>query len=168
MMKQSARRTFPWYTWAMVLVAVAVLVRVALGVWTTFSPTQPSDTVPVAAVVPGDATQTNEGGQVTIKATWQGPSAGPVFDVVMDTHAVDLDGYDLTQLAVLRIDGGRKVQPAGWDAPKGGHHREGTLTFPTTAADGSPLIAPGTRTVELVIRGVAGVSERVFRWTPST
>ena len=37
-----------------------------------------------------------------------------------------------------------------------------------TAADGSALIAPDTRTIELVIRDIAGVPERVFRWTPST
>jgi hypothetical protein len=167
MIQQSARRVWPWYIWAIALVAVAVLVRVAWGVWNTVAPVKPADTVP-AATTSGTATQTNEGGQVTIKATWQGPSAGPTFAVVMDTHAVDLDGYDLTHLAALRIDGGREVLPAGWDAPKGGHHREGTLTFPATAADGRALIAPGTRTVELVIRDVAGVPERIFRWTPST
>jgi hypothetical protein len=166
MIKPFAYRRLPWYTWAMLLVIVAVLVRVALGVWNTFTPSQPANPAPAAAPSSA-ATQTNEGGQVTVKATWQGPSAGPVFTVVMDTHAVDLDGYDLKQLAALRIDGGREVQPAGWDAPKGGHHREGTLAFPATA-NGRPLIAPGTRTVELVIRGVAGVPERVFRWTPST
>ena len=167
MLHQSERRVWPWYTWAIALVTLAVLVRVALGVWNTFAPAKLPDAAPPAAVS-GGAAQTSEGGQVTIKATWQGPSAGPVFAVVMDTHAVDLDGYDLTQRAVLRIDGGREVQPASWDAPKGGHHRSGTLTFPATAADGRPLIAPGARTVELVIRDVASVPERVFRWTPST
>jgi hypothetical protein len=167
MIGRTEYRISPWLARGIALVALAVIVRVALGFWNTLSPAQPADSAPAAAVS-DTLTQTNEGGQVTIKATWQGLSAGPVFDVVMDTHAVDLDGYDLTQLAVLRIDGGREVQPAGWDAPKGGHHREGTLTFPTTAADGSPLIAPGTRTIELVIRDVAGVSERVFRWTLPT
>jgi hypothetical protein len=111
------------------------------------------------------ATQTNDGGQVTIKVTWSGANADPTFDVVMDTHAVELDGYDLTQLAVLRVDG-REVQPASWDAPTGGHHRQGTLRFSVTAADGTPLIGAETRAVELIIRDVAGVSERVFRWTP--
>jgi hypothetical protein len=82
----------------------------------------------------------------------------------MDTHAVDLDGYDLKQLAALRIDGGREVEPVGWDAPKGGHHREGTLTFPATA-DGRPLVESDARTIELIIRDVAGVPERSFRWT---
>jgi hypothetical protein len=100
---------------------------------------------------------------VTIKVTWSGLSAGPVFDVVMDTHAIDLDGYNLAQLAVLRVDG-REVQPSGWDAPKGGHHRQGALAFPATAPDGKPLIESDTRAVELVIRDVAGVPERIFRW----
>lgn len=165
MLRSSEHRTLPWYTWAMLLVAVAVLVRVTIGVWNTFGPAQPVGTVPAAAV-PGAAMQINEGGQVTVKAIWQGPSAGPVFTVAMDTHAVDLDGYDLKQLAVLRIDGAREVLPAGWDAPTGGHHREGTLTFPATAADGRPLIGSDTRTIELIIRDMAGVPERSFRWTP--
>jgi hypothetical protein len=84
----------------------------------------------------------------------------------MNTHAVDLDGYDLKQLAVLRIDGGQEIQPSNWEAPKGGHHRSGTLTFPTADTDGRPLIASSTRTIELVIRDVAGVPERVFTWQP--
>ena len=83
----------------------------------------------------------------------------------MDTHAVDLDGYDLRLLVALRTDQGREVRPSGWDAPKGGHHRQGTLTFPTTTTDGSPLLEPDTHTIELVIRDVGGVSERIFQWT---
>jgi hypothetical protein len=112
-----------------------------------------------------EATQRSEGGQVTVAVTWGGKETGPVFRVVMDTHAVDLDGYDLRQLAVLRA-GGREVRPSGWDAPKGGHHREGTLTFPSASADGSPTMGPAAGTVELVIRDIAGVPERIFRWTP--
>jgi hypothetical protein len=165
MVQQSERRVWPWYTWAIALVAVVVLFGVALGVWNTFGPAKPADNVP-AATTSGAAMQTNEGGQVTIKATWQGANAGPVFEIVMDTHAVDLDGYDLKQLVTLRVDSGREVQPASWDAPKGGHHRSGRLTFPVTTADGAPLIGPGARSIELVIRDVAGVPERIFRWTP--
>ena len=112
------------------------------------------------------ATQRSEGGQVVVDVTWGGKEAGPVFRVVMDTHAVDLDGYDLRQLAVLRVADGREVRPSGWDAPKGGHHREGALTFPPTLADGSPTLGPSAGTMELVIRDVAGVPERTFRWIP--
>jgi hypothetical protein len=64
--------------------------------------------------------------------------------------------------------GAREIQSTSWDAPKGGHHRAGTLTFPATAPDGSAQIAPDTRTIELIIRDIAGVPARVFRWTPST
>ena len=110
--------------------------------------------------------QTSEGGQVAITATWVGPNAGPVFNVVMDTHPVDLDEYDLRQLAVLRVDGGAAIQPIGWDAPKGGHHRKGALTFPSATSDGRALLGPETRTVELIIRDVAGVPERTFQWKP--
>jgi len=109
------------------------------------------------------ATQTSEGGAVTVAVTWKGPSAGPVFDVAMDTHS-DLDGYDLKKLAVLRNDRGKEVRPSGWDAPKGGHHREGTLTFLQRAPDGSSVIGPDTREITLVIRDVAGVPERRFEW----
>jgi hypothetical protein len=113
---------------------------------------------------PGAATQTSKGGGVTVAAAWEGRSAGPVFEVAMDTHSVDLDGYDLKKLAVLRADGGEEVSPSAWDAPKGGHHREGTLTFPVKAPDGKRVIGPDTRRIQLIIRDVAGVPERSFEW----
>src|SRR5262249_46204861 len=147
MIEPSAQPTRRWSTWVIPLLAVVALVGIALWLWRSTTTPQ-THTTPAVALSDG-ATQTNEGGYVTIAATWQGRSAGPIFSVAMNTHAIDLDGYDLTHLAVLRIDGGREVQPTSWEAPKGGHHRTGTLTFPTTAADGTPLIAPSTRTIEL-------------------
>src|SRR5687768_15690369 len=65
-------------------------------------------------------TQTSNAGQVTIAVSWAGPSRGAVFDVVMDTHTVDLDGVDLRQQAVLRTDQSAEVRPVAWEAPKGG------------------------------------------------
>lgn len=110
-------------------------------------------------------TQSSQGGGVTVAATWDRASGGTAFKIAMDTHSVDLDGYDLSQLATLRTDQGVAVAPSAWSAEKGGHHRSGTLTFPATI-DGKPVIAPGTGWVELVVRNVAGVPERTFRWTP--
>ncbi|MEW6635392.1 MAG: hypothetical protein AB1425_01105 [Actinomycetota bacterium] len=118
-----------------------------------------------AAAKPSPATQTSEGGEVTVEVTWKGESAGPVFDVTMDTHSVNLDSYDLRKQAVLRNDRGQEVRARAWDAPKGGHHREGTLSFPEKTADGEDLIGPDTRKIELVIRDVAGVPERSFEWS---
>ncbi len=103
---------------------------------------------------------------MTIEVTWQGPHAGLNFEVAMNTHSVNLDGYDLAELAVLRTDRGQEVRPSRWDAPAGGHHRRGTLTFPDRTPDGRPVIGPDTAWVELIIRDVAGVPQRVFRWTP--
>lgn len=113
----------------------------------------------------GAMMQTNEGGQVTLQVTWQGKNAGPIFKVEMNTHAVDLDGYNMMQFAVLRTDQGQEVKPMGWDAPMGGHHRSGMLTFPAAFPDGSPVLGPNTHKIMLIIRNVAGIPERTFQWT---
>ncbi len=143
---------------AAIVLAVGVIIGLVLWVRTT-SGAMGSSTQASAL------TRTNEGGQITIKVTWQGKQAGPVFLVEMDTHAVDLDGYDLRQLAILRTDQGQQVQPSAWNAPAGGHHRSGTLSFPTTTASGKPIIGPTTRTMTLTLRNVGSVTERVFTWT---
>ena len=142
-----------------VIALVGLAVLVGVGLWVR------SNSGATATTQPGTMTQTNEDRQITIKATWQGRGAGPVFAVEMDTHAVNLDGYDLKQLAVLRTDQGQEIQPVSWNAPTGGHHRSGTLTFPATLADGTPLIGSNTRNIELVIRNVGGVPERTLKWT---
>jgi hypothetical protein len=144
------------------LMAALTLATAACGAPTT------ATSVGQASTAASLTARTSEGGQVTVTVTWGGPSAGPRFGVTMDTHLVDLDGYDLTKLAVLRVDGRPVVQPGAWDAPKGGHHRKGALSFATTAADGKPFIDKTTRSVELIIRDVAGVPERNFRWELSS
>jgi hypothetical protein len=148
------------YIIPIVIVVTAVLIGAGVRLLSMATGSQP---LPAPAAVGTDQARISEGGQVTVKATWPRPAAGLVFTIVMDTHAVDLDGYDLAQLAVLRVDGGPDLAPVGWDAPAGGHHREGTLTFPTEQG-GKPVIGAQTRTIELIIRDVAGVPERVLTW----
>ena len=78
------------------------------------------------------------------------------FEVVMDTHSKELS-TDLAQTAVLTDDTGRDYAPIAWQGdPPGGHHREGILQFPPPA--GNP------KSVELKIKDIGGVSERIFRW----
>lgn len=100
---------------------------------------------------------------VTIEAALQGKwltgSKQMAFKVVMDTHSVDLDVYDLGVLAILRDSQGREFKPVSWKAPKGGHHREGVLTF---SAD-QPILTPDTIVVELSIRDIANASH-LLRW----
>ena len=51
--------------------------------------------------------QTISGGGVTAKVTYLNPGTTeePRFQVVLDTHAVDLDAYDLKCIIVLHFDG---------------------------------------------------------------
>ena len=107
----------------------------------------------------GSATQTSEGGQVTVVATWPGPAAGASFDVALDTHSVDLDALDLAD-ATLRNDRGETLTARPWAAPKGGHHREGALTFDGNA----PEFFAGAKWMELALVGVGDLPERTLRW----
>lgn len=109
-------------------------------------------------------TRTSSEGQVTLTATLTGIADELEFAIVMDTHVVDLDVYDLRTLALLRTDAGVEVAPVRWEAPAGGHHREGTLWFPALTADGTPTIGPDASTMTLVIRDVAGISEQSLHW----
>lgn len=112
----------------------------------------------------GAMTQTSDQGGVTVEAIWSGDPLNPAFAITLDTHTVNLDDYDLSQIAVLRA-GSVEIAPVSWDAPKGGHHREGQLIFPATTADGDPTIGATATELVLVVRGVGDVEERVLRWT---
>jgi Spy/CpxP family protein refolding chaperone len=119
---------------------------------------------------PQALTQEDKQGAVTVSATLLTPDK-PRTDgklavqVKLDTHAVDLDQYQLENLALLRDAQGREVQALGLESPGGsGHHREGVLTFPGTDASGKPLLSPETKSLTLILRGIGGVSERVFHW----
>lgn len=115
-------------------------------------------------------TRTNSAGAVAIDVSWLKPADVSTaktltFEVRMNTHSVDLDQYDMARLSRLETNREPSVEPIGWSNPGGGgHHRYGLLKFSSTLPDGSPLIQPGTRHIEVVIKGVGGVAERRFRW----
>ena len=78
------------------------------------------------------------------------------FEVAFNTHSVDLS-FDPAAISVLRDDQGREYAAIAWEGSEpGGHHRSGVLKF--TVPENVPAF------VEVVIRGVAGVQERVFHW----
>ncbi len=78
------------------------------------------------------------------------------FEIRMNTHSGDLS-QDLVSVSTLKDDNGREYRPVDWQgAPPGGHHRTGVLEFP--ALNGN------TKSVTLVIRDVANVPERIFKW----
>jgi len=121
-----------------------------LSVWLAIS-----GTCAAAAV---DSTQTVASGGVTVKVTYLNPkgSDGARFQVALDTHSVNLDSYDLNTISVLRDDAGNTYSPTAVENKGSGHHRETTVSFAT--------VASGTKRVELVIKDIAGVKERIFRW----
>ena len=105
--------------------------------------------------------QSSVGDAVTIDVEWIKEGDGLlIFDVSMNTHSVDLDGYDLGELAVLRDDMGTEYHPVSWNSAAGGHHRKGTLTFPSPDS----LSQAKAKYIEMMIRGVAGIEERVLKW----
>ena len=98
---------------------------------------------------------------VKVKVTYKNPGKdkGPVFEVVLDTHSVDLDQYKFDEITVLRDDAGKKYNSSLISSSGSGHHREAALEF--KGADVSSV-----RYIELVVKGVAGVDARVFRFEP--
>lgn len=106
----------------------------------------------------GMESQTVEGGSVTVQVTPLTIKMGaPLeFDIAMNTHSVDL-AADLMKAVVLRDDSGIEYTPIAWNGPSGGgHHREGKIKF-------APLTLK-TKSLTLVVKNIAGMPERVYKW----
>ena len=105
-----------------------------------------------------DTTQTVSGGGVTVAITYLNPSSNesPRFQVALNTHSVGLDGYDFKTLALLQDGTGKTYSPSKVENKGGGHHRQVTLTFPKISSE--------AKRIEIVIKDIAGVKERTFRW----
>lgn len=87
---------------------------------------------------------------------WQ-PDKFTVFRVTLDTHSVDLGGYDLLKISEL-VAGSKRYAPLRWERiSDSSHHRSGALIFPKIDP---PL------PVELLIKTVAGIPVRRFQWAP--
>ena len=77
-------------------------------------------------------TQSVSGGGVAVKVTYINAQSGenPRFRIVLDTHSVALDGYDLKNLAFLSDGSGKDHAATAVENRGSGHHREVFLTFP--------------------------------------
>jgi hypothetical protein len=103
-------------------------------------------------------TRTHSGAGVTVKVTYLNPkeTESVRFEVVLDTHSVNLDGYDLKVLSVLRDETGKEYQSTQVENKGSGHHREIILIFPKSSS--------GAKRLDLVIKDIAKVKERSFSW----
>ena len=110
-----------------------------------------------------DLTRSDGQGTVTVEViplNLNVPTETLEFDVIMDTHSVELS-MDLAKLATLTTDTGITVQATTWDAPRGGHHVEGKLIFPATK-DGKTILGNASK-LTLTLTDVDAPS-RVFEW----
>ncbi len=107
-----------------------------------------------------DMVQTCSSGYVTFDVKWQEAGNGKLtFGVSMDTHSVELDGYDLGKSSILQDDQGNEYRPQAWDSAPGGHHRSGSLVFPLPDS-----VAQGAaKYLQLEVKETDG-GDRVFRW----
>jgi len=108
------------------------------------------------AAAASNMTQSVAGGGVTAKVTYLNPKSAdePRFQIVLDTHSVNLDAYDLKSIAMLRDESGKIYSPSAADNKGSGHHREAVVSF--------PKLSPGAKRIELVIRDIGAVKERTF------
>ena len=107
------------------------------------------------------ASQQAVGNGVTVSATLlKEQPAGTAVKLTLDTYFVNLVRYDLGEVAVLRDDTGNSypvtsVERIGSSLKP--HFRQAILRFPKVAAE--------AKTIELIVKDVAGVKERAFHWT---
>ncbi len=97
------------------------------------------------------------GGVVVILTRLPITGEGMRIRIEMTTHMRDLDVYRFEEIARLRDATGKELPPLAVERVMGGgHHRSAVLRFPTLGREVSA--------VEVVVRDVAGIPERVFRW----
>jgi hypothetical protein len=113
---------------------------------------------------PQDLTRVDEQGAVEVAVTPINSNSDSddilVFDVVMNTHSVDIP-LNLVELSSLETDIGAIVFATAWSGG-GGHHVRGLLEFPLGTPDGARIL-DGASQIILTIRDV-DAEQRVFAW----
>lgn len=119
-----------------------------------------------SGVSDADATRSTEAASVRVSTLLRNAlehCAKPdlTFDLVLDTHSVDLLAIDLAASARIETSSGGAIDNGLTWAPgsESSHHRDGVLTAPEPALDGAEWL-------RLTIAEVAGV-DRVFEWDAS-
>lgn len=107
--------------------------------------------------------RTDNQGKVTVVVKpelWISGSDFLIFEISLDTHSIDLN-FDLATISMLTTDNGLIIQAYHWDAPPGGHHVNGKLSFPAQV-DGKYYLEEVNKLV-LTIKDL-DAAERVFTW----
>lgn len=115
--------------------------------------------VAAASALQAKLSQQVAGGGVTVVATLLKDRAeATAIKLALETHSVNLDGYRFEAIASLRDDAGKTYPVVAVEqATGGGHHRGAVLRF--------GKLSPDAKAIELIVKDVAGVKERIFRWS---
>ncbi len=109
-----------------------------------------------AAVINSPTPQIDSQNSVDVSVSLLPGSGTLDFRVEMNTHSVELNN-DMAEAGEMTDSGGKIYKPLAWEGsgPEG-HHRGGILSFEMPPAN--------TRFVELKLKDIGGVKERVFKW----
>ena len=77
--------------------------------------------------------------------------------MILDTHSVALEQYNLNKITILRDDAGQEYSAETVSSSGSGHHVKAVLQFKDADISSAKF-------VEVVVKGVAGIDERVFRF----
>jgi len=106
-------------------------------------------------------------GAVTVDIFLATPEFFKAFAVDLNTHSVDLSNLEMDKISSLRDDQGNVYSLTEWREvgdSSSSHHRSGALLFPLTDQEGEQVISDKTKYIEIIIKDLAGVKERLFRW----
>lgn len=115
----------------------------------------------------------SEGGRFATLEKYQNEGKSLLFAVGLTTMSLNLSDYRMEKISFLRDERGREYPAAGWEEGRSAmpsmpyHHRAGFLIFPKVDAAGNPIISDESKSIEIVIKDLAGVEERTFRWNLS-
>ena len=126
-----------------IIIALSVLIAVAISGCVSGGEKPPADLL--------EPRENSEAG-VTISATYLPDiTDATAFEIKVTTHSDYND--DFKKNSYLRDSSGKTYQALSYEG-EGGHHASGTLRFPKIES----------KRFELVIRDVAEVKERTFKW----
>ena len=103
--------------------------------------------------------RSNRANQVRVDVTpvQLAPGQPARFEVRMNTHSETLE-EDMVAVSSLKDNTGRVYQATAWQGSEpGGHHRKGVLEF--------PALEDNSESITLIIRKIANVPERTFKWS---
>lgn len=115
-----------------------------------------------------ELTRTNEEGAVEIDVTFLNPIENDqefwIFRVAMNTHSVNLDKYNLSELITFTLDGNNQVQNELIVEKKGvGHHIMHYIKVPKEI-NGQQVIKENINFISIEIKEVDNVALRTFEW----